>query len=97
LHRAPPGSVPCFPNAAVLAKAKATVGRLDAALEKARSGGELQDFNAEYRRRRRMAAAARVSFPSYPVVLARYRSALASAISGSMAPQEIMAAVFGDR
>jgi hypothetical protein len=45
------------------------VGRLDAVLERARSGGELADFNAEFRRRRRRAAILGASFPPYGVAL----------------------------
>jgi hypothetical protein len=56
--------------------------------------GDLETFNHEYKRRRRIASG---TFPSYQTMLARYRAALASSIAGNVAPEQIIAAVFGER
>jgi hypothetical protein len=37
------------------------------------------------------------SFPIYRIALARYRVALAGSMAGNVAPEQIIAAVFGDR
>jgi hypothetical protein len=56
---------------AVVARASANVGRLDAKLDAATSNGELQ--NREFRRRRIEAAARRLAFPTYNAALAKLR------------------------
>jgi hypothetical protein len=80
-------------HAAVIARAKAAVQRLDTELAKARERGDLRSFNFEYRRRR--LAGARL--PPYGIMLDRYRAALASSIAGNTPPWEIITVVFGER
>jgi hypothetical protein len=82
------------PHDATVSKAKDCVARLDEALQRARSSGELKHFNSEFRRRRERAALSNAVFMSYPQALSKYRTAVAAAIAGELAPIEIVAKVF---
>jgi hypothetical protein len=77
----------------VLERAAGGVARLNGKLDAALSRGDLQQFNAEYKRRRLETRGRR--FPSYNTALARLRGALAGNLAGS--PVELIRGVFEDR
>jgi hypothetical protein len=89
-------SVRLVEHATVVARANASVGRLDAKIAAARSSGELQIFNREFRRRRMEAEARRQPFPTYNRALAKLRGALARAVAGT-ATADLVRAVFEER
>jgi hypothetical protein len=83
-------------HSVVLARASAAVARIKSALREAQARGDLQFFNAEYKRRRAEAAAAGKGFMSYGQARARLQKAIAevAAKGDNGITPELVASVF---
>jgi hypothetical protein len=79
----------------VISRAKAATARIENALSEAQRRGDLQFFNAEYKRRRAEAAAAGKGFMSYGQARARLQRAIADvAATGGTVTPALLASVF---
>jgi hypothetical protein len=84
-------SLSCHSN--VVARAQAAMAELNSRLSAAQRAGALSAVNAEYRRRRLVAAASGKKFMQYGEVQRRLRVVLAGAVATGSMP-ELFAAVF---
>jgi hypothetical protein len=83
-------------HAIVLTRASAAIERIEAALREAQRRGDLQFFNAEYKRRRIAAAAAGQSFMSYGQARTRLHKTIATvAANGGTMTRTLIDSVFG--
>jgi hypothetical protein len=86
------------PHAMAVDRARTAVARLDSYLEAGRTGGVLQKFNAEFKRRRTDAKADGKGFMSYSVATSRLRRALVPLLMSGGHPaigQTLFGEVFG--
>jgi hypothetical protein len=83
-------------HSVVQARASTAVARIEAALREAQRRGDLQFFNAEYKRRRIEAVAAGRSFMSYGQARMRLHKTIATvAASGGTLTRTLIESVFG--
>ena len=88
--------VPLTDHSVVVTRATAAAARISRVLSEAQARGDLQFFNAEYKRRRAEAASAGKGFMSYGQARARLQRAIAevAAKGGNGVTPELVARVF---